>query len=484
MDSERHNKLEQIRALGINPYPYEFNVKNNAVDILKKHEKLEKETHTKDSVSVAGRIILLRRMGKASFGHLIDSTGKIQFYIKQDTVGEEIYKLWKLLDLGDIVGIEGTIFGTKTGEVTIEVKNLTLLSKALLPLPEKFHGLKDVEIRYRKRYVDLVVNPEVRETFIIRSKIVKAFREFLDEKGFLEVETPTLQPIYGGGNAKPFKTFHNEMKMDMYLRISNELYLKRLNTGGFDKVYEIVKDFRNEGVDTTHNPEFTQIEWYESYKDYFHGMNMFEQIVEFAAKKAIGTTKVEYNGHKIDLKAPWKRLRMVDAVKEYTGFDIEKASKEEIIIELKKHKIDFDDKASRGMLLQLFFEETCESKLIQPTIIYDHPIESTPLCKPLRNGDQMFIERFEPYIAGMEIGNSYSELNDPLLQRKYLEQQVERGKGGEEETHPMDEDFLEAVYQGMPPMSGVGIGIDRVTMILTGKSSIRDVIFFPAMKPE
>ena len=482
--AERKKKLDEIRAMGINPYPYSFEKKDDAAEILKKNKGLKAESHTKQEVSIAGRIVLLRMMGKASFAHVLDETGKIQIYVKQDNVGEKNYKLWKKLDLGDLIGVEGTIFATKTGEVTIEAKKVTLLAKALRPLPEKFHGLKDVEQRYRKRYVDLIVNPEVRETFVIRSRIIKAIREFLDSRGFLEVETPVLQPLYGGAAAKPFITYHNTLKQELYLRISNELYLKRLNVGGFEKVYEIVHDFRNEGIDTTHNPEFTQVEWYENYKDYKHGMKMFEQIVEYAAKKAIGTTKVEFDGHKIDLKAPWKRLRMVDACKEIAGFEIENKTKTEIQKEMTKRKIPFKKNMSRGELIVEFFEETCEDKLIQPTFIIDHPVESTPLCKPLRDGNKEFVERFEPYIAGMEMGNSYSELNDPILQRKFLEEQQKKLSEGDEEANPLDEDFLEAMEQGMPPMSGVGLGIDRIVMIITGNPSIRDIILFPAMKPE
>jgi lysyl-tRNA synthetase class 2 len=481
---ERHRKLNDIKEMGINPYPYEFDVKNSAKELLEKNKGLNPETKTKKKAVVAGRIVLLRRMGKASFAHLQDSTGKIQLYIKQDNVGVDSYKLWKLMDLGDIIGVEGNIFATKTGEVTIEVKELTLLAKSLRPLPEKYHGLKDVEQRYRKRYVDLIVNPEVRDTFIIRSKVIRTIRNFLDSKGFLEVETPTLQPLYGGAAARPFTTFHNTLKQKLYLRISDELYLKRLVVGGFDKVYEICKDFRNEGVDTSHNPEFTMLEWYEAYKDYNHGMEMFETLIETAAKNAIGTTKVKFGKHNIDLKAPWKRLRMVDAVKKYTDFEIEIATKEEIIKELKKRKIDHDPEMPRGNLVQLFFEETCEEHLIQPTFIIDHPVESTPLCKPLRKGDPMFIERFEPYIAGMEVGNSYSELNDPILQRKLMDREQMDLEKGNEEASPLDEDFIEAMEQGMPPMSGVGIGIDRIVMIISGSESIRDVIFFPAMRPE
>lgn len=482
--AERRKKLDEIRAMGINPYPYSYDKKDDAVEILKKNKGLKAETHTKQKVSIAGRIILLRKMGKASFAHILDQSGKIQIYVKQDLVGEQNYLLWKKLDLGDLVGVKGTVFATKTGEVTIQATEVTLLAKSLRPLPEKFHGLKDVEQRYRKRYVDLIVNPEVRETFIIRSKIIKAIREFLDSRGFLEVETPVLQPLYGGAAARPFITYHNTLKQQLYLRISNELYLKRLNVGGFEKVYEIVHDFRNEGVDTTHNPEFTQVEWYENYEDYNHGMKMFENIVEFAAKKSIGTTKVEFNGHKIDLKAPWKRLRMVDACKEIAGFEIENKTREEIQKEMTKRKIPFKKNMSRGELIVEFFENTCEESLIQPTFIIDHPVESTPLCKPLRDGNHDFVERFEPYIAGMEIGNSYSELNDPILQRKFLEEQQKKLSEGDDEANPLDEDFLEAMEQGMPPMSGIGLGIDRIVMVITGNSSIRDIIFFPAMKPE
>lgn len=480
---ERVRKLKEIQDKGINPYAYSFNKTHSSSELHEKYKDLQKAEETDDNCSFAGRIMQLRRMGKASFATVQDEFGRMQIYFQQDTLGKQEYKFLKKIDIGDIVGVEGTIFKTKTGELTIKVKRYKLLSKSIRPLPEKFHGLKDTELRYRQRYLDLIMNPEVKTVFKVRSAVTKAFREFLDSRGFIEVETPVLQPVYGGANAKPFETYHNALNMKLYLRISNELYLKRLIVGGFEKVYEFVHDFRNEGIDTTHNPEFTQIEWYEAYKDYKHGMKMFEEIISYAAKRVLGTTKIEFQGTRINLKPPWKRLRMVDAIKEYAKIDVLNMSREELLEYCKTEGIEFGSD-SWGMLVASIFEEKCESELIQPTFIIDHPIETTPLCKPLRSGDTRFVERFEPYINGWEVGNAYSELNDPILQKKLLEDQEERGRGGEDETHPMDTDFVKAIEHGMPPTSGVGVGFDRIIMLFTNNPSIRDVILFPTMKPK
>jgi len=478
---EKLRKLDELRKLGVEPYPYNYNKTHSTDDILSKHSKLNPEEITNDIVAVAGRIMTLRDMGKAAFCHIQDEFGKIQIYLRQDQLKN--FNILKLLDLGDIIGIKGKVFKTKTGEISVWAEELILLTKSVNPLPEKFHGLKDVETRYRQRYVDLITNPEARAIFKIRTAMVKSFRAYLDEKGFLEVETPTLQPIYGGANAKPFETFHNELKSKLFLRISNELYLKRLLVGGFEKVYEFVKDFRNEGIDTTHNPEFTQIEWYMAYADYNEGMKMFEEVVSKTAKEVLGTTKINYQGKEIDLEAPWKRMKMVDAIKEYSGLDVEKMSQQELLKHCKDEGIEYKSD-SKGMLIQAIFEAKCEEHLIQPTFIIDHPIETTPLCKTLRDGNKEFVERFEPYINGWEIGNAYSELNDPVLQKSLLLEQVERGRGGEEETHPMDDDFINAIEYGMPPTSGVGVGFDRLVMLFTNSASIRDVLLFPLLKPE
>jgi lysyl-tRNA synthetase class 2 len=420
-------------------------------------------------------------MGKASFGNIQDQSGQIQFYIREDDVGKNLYHIFKKLDLGDIIGVKGTIFRTKMGEISVYAEEFELLAKSVRPLPEKFHGLKDVEIRYRQRYLDLISNPEVKEIFVKRTEIIKAMREFLDSKGFLEVETPILQKIYGGANARPFKSFLHDLKMDIYMRISDELYLKRLVTGGFEKVYEIGKDFRNESIDRTHNPEFTVMECYWAYVDYNDMMKLTEEMIEFIAKKVLGKTKIEYQGNKIDLKAPWKRMTMKDSIKKFAEIDLDEYNDEELMDLLRNYNIGYEGDFSRGIATQLIFEELVETKLIQPIFITDHPRESTPLCK-LHRKHKDLIERFEPFICGMELGNSYTELNDPELQKELLEKQARELVKGTEEAHPMDEDFIKSVEFGMPPMGGLGIGVDRLIMILTDSASIRDVIFFPFMK--
>jgi lysyl-tRNA synthetase class 2 len=466
---DRYKKLEEIKKLGINPYPYRFDRKNTADEILKSPEKFKK-------IVVAGRIVSLRPMGKAAFAHILDHTGKIQFYIKEDDVGADSYKLFKLLDLGDIIGIEGEIFTTKTGETTIHTKKLTLLCKTLLPLPDKFHGIQDPDLIYRKRYLDLISDPEKKKVFETRAKIISAIREFLDSRKYIEVETPILQPVYGGAAATPFVTHHKELDMDLYLKISPELYLKRLIVAGFDRVYDLNNNFRNEGIDKTHNPEFTMIEWYRAHADYNDMMDEFEEIYKFVAKKVLGTTKINYQGTEIDFAKKWRRITMVDALEEFGGVNVDDMSDDELKELAEQYKIVFEGEVTRGVVISALFEEMVESKLIQPTFIINHPVESTPLCKPLRTGDSKFVERFEPFIAGMEVGNAYSELNDPILQRKFLMEQARE--------YPMDEDFVEAIETGMPPTGGVGLGIDRMVMILTDQKSIRDVILFPTMKPK
>ncbi len=479
--NERLKKLEDIKKLGINPYPYTFEKTHDTIAILDRFKKLKKEEKTKNKVSVAGRIVSLRRMGKASFAHLQDASGKIQFYIKEDDIGSTQYELFKKFDIGDIVGIHGTVFRTKMGEITIHCTQMTLLTKSIRPLPEKWHGLKDVEARYRNRHLDLISNPETKIIFIKRAQIVSSMRAFLDTKGFLEVETPVLQKIYGGANARPFKSFLHDLKMDVYLRISDELYLKRLIVGGFEKVYEISKDFRNESIDRTHNPEFTLMEAYAAYWDYEDVMKLTEQMVAFIAKQVNGTTKCVFKGKTINLQPPWQRLSMIDAIKKYAKINVTKLSDAEIQATLRNYNIEYEGDYTRGIAIQLLFEELCEDKLVGPVFIIDHPKETTMLCKTKRGNPQL-IERFEPYVAGMEIGNAYSELNDPLLQRQLLEEQARQLRAGSEEAHPMDEEFVQTLEVGMPPTGGVGISVDRITMILTGQESIRDVVFFPFMK--
>lgn len=510
----RLEELEEIKKLGFNPYPHRFDVTTSSKEVLESFVDLidEKEIELRKlkTVSVAGRIMTIRKMGKASFFHIKDDEGRIQIYIRKDDVGEKHYALFKLLDIGDIIGVKGFVFRTKMGEISIHTTSFELLTKSIQPLPvvkeeitesgEKiiYDAFSDVELRYRQRYIDLIVNENVKETFIKRTKIIQSIKRTLEKYNFLEVETPTLQSVYGGANAKPFVTYLRALDINLYLRISNELFLKRLVVGGFNRVYEFVRDFRNEGIDRTHNPEFTQVEWYQAYGDYFDSMNLFEEVVEQACIDIHGTTKITYQGVEIDFKRPWKRLKMADAIKEKTGLDILKMKKDEIISYMKSNNIEFDKNIShsKGLLIANLFEATCEESLVQPTFIIEHPIDTTPLCKPLREYsleqlDEMkkdseqviFAERFEPYIYKWELGNSYTELNDPILQRKLLDEQVERGRGGEEETHPLDEDFLNAIEVGMPPTTGVGLGVDRLVMLLTDSHTIRDVIFFPLMKP-
>ena len=510
----RLQALEEIKKLGINPYPYRFDVTSDSQEILSTYKDPVNDEETEQQkqkiVSVAGRIMAIRKMGKASFCHIKDESGKLQFYIRKDDVGEETYALFKLLDIGDIVGVKGFVFRTKMGEISVHAVSLELLAKSLQPLPvvkeevneagEKIvhDAFADVELRYRQRYIDLIVNDHVKETFIKRTKIIQSIKRTLEKYGFFEVETPTLQAVYGGANAKPFVTKHNALDLQLYLRISNELYLKRLIVGGFNRIYEFVRDFRNEGIDRTHNPEFTQVEWYQAYGDYNDSMELYEEVVEQACIEVNGKTNVEYQGTEIDFKRPWKRLKMADAIKEKTGLDVLNMTNADLVKYMKENGINPDPKIShiKGLVIANLFEAACEDMLVQPTFIIDHPIDTTPLCKPLREYSMqqleemkkdpekvIFTERFEPYVNKWELGNAYSELNDPILQRQLLEEQVERGRGGEEETHPLDEDFLNAIEVGMPPTTGVGLGVDRLVMLLTNSNTIRDVIFFPLMRP-
>ncbi len=481
LKSQRIQKLKNLLDQGINPYPYSFDQKNHASQILEEFKQLKSEEKTKKEVAIAGRVMTLRGMGKASFAHIQDGSGKIQIYVKEEEIGKEVYKLFSKLDLGDIIGVKGTVFRTQKGEISIWVKSLELLCKSIRSLPEKWHGLKDTEIRYRDRSMDLIVNPEVKEVFIKRTKIIDSIRNFLNQKEFLEVETPILQPIYGGAAAKPFKSHLNDLKMDVYLRVSNELYLKRLIVGGFERVYEFAKDFRNEGIDSTHNPEFTQIEIYQSYADFHDMMGLVEDLYVNAARTINGNTKINFKGHVIDVKKPWRVLTMKEAIKVHAKIDLDKLKDNEIKETLKKNKILLEGEFSRGKAMQALFESIVEEKLIQPTFITEHPRESTPLCKGSRSSPEL-VERFEPFIAGLELANGYSELNDPILQRKLLEDQAKELNAGNQEANPMDEEFVQAIELGMPPTGGVGIGIDRMTMILTGKDSIKDVILFPFMK--
>ena len=477
----RRDKLADLQEQGKNPFEItKFNRTNTAGEIKANYEKFEQK-----DVTVAGRIIAKRIMGKASFCTIQDSDEKIQSYVSINDLGEESYKAFKTYDIGDIIGITGFVFKTRTEEISVHAKEVTLLSKSLRPLPEKFHGLKDMDLRYRQRYVDLIMNPEVKETFILRSKIIKEIRNILDEKGYLEVDTPMLNTISGGATAKPFITHHNALNIDMYLRIATELNLKRLIVGGYDKVYEMGRIFRNEGMDQKHNPEFTSIELYAAYQDYHDMMDITEELFSKVAQRVLGTTKITYQGQEIDLKPGWKRISMIDAIKEVTGIDFNEIQTDEEAVALaKERKIEIPDKTkeTRGDVISLFFEEYVEETLIQPTFVYDYPIEISPLAKRCPK-DKRMTERFEAFIGGREYGNAFSELNDPIDQYERFKKQVEARDAGDEEAGMMDEDYIQALEIGLPPTGGLGIGIDRMIMLLTDAATIRDVLLFPTMKP-
>ncbi|MFH0992258.1 MAG: lysine--tRNA ligase [bacterium] len=486
----RREELEELKKLGINPYPTGFARKHYSLQVIQDF----KDDAPQRIVTVAGRILSLRRMGKASFCHILDAQGKIQIYLKKDDLGT-MYDAFKLLDIGDIIGVKGFVFRTKMGEISLHTQELTLLSKSLRPLPivkEKvdeqgnkvtYDPFSDKELRYRQRYVDLVVNPEVREVFIKRAKIISSIREFLDEKGYLEVETPVLQPIYGGASARPFIAHHNALDIDLYLRIADELYLKRLIVGGFDGVYEISKDFRNEGMDRTHNPEFTMLELYVAYKDYQWMMELTEQMVYHVAMTVNGKPTAMVDGKEIDFTPPWKRVTMFDAIKQYTGKELRGKSEQELRTIAKELHLEVEPSMGAGAIIDEIFGEKVEHHLIQPTFITDYPLEMSPLAK-IHRSEPGVVERFEAIVNGHEMCNAFSELNDPLDQRARFEDQMKLRDRGDEEAQVLDEDFLRALEYGMPPTAGLGIGIDRLAMLLTNKNSIRDVIFFPQMKPE
>ncbi len=475
----RRDKLRELQEMGKDPFLIEkYDYTHHSTTIAEKFEELEGK-----EVSVAGRLMSRRGHGKVSFMDLYDSEGKIQIFAKYDALGEEGYKSLDYLDLGDIIGVKGTVFKTKAGEVSVQASEITLLSKSLQILPEKFHGLKDTDLRYRQRYVDLLVNPSVRQTFVLRTKIIKAVRDFLDRRGFLEVETPILGSIAGGAAARPFLTHHNTLDIDMSLRIANELYLKRLIVGGFEKVYEMGKMFRNEGMDYKHNPEFTNIELYQAYVDMEEMMSITENMVSEVAQKVLGTMKINYQGTEIDLTPPWRRLDMEEAIKEYAGVDFSTIETNEAAFEVaKKHKIEIKPNFERGHIISEMFEKYCEEKLVQPTFITGHPVEISPLAKKDPK-DSRKTRRFEAFVNTWELANAFSELNDPLDQRARFEEQIQQKNKGDDEAHPMDTDFINAIEVGLPPTGGLGIGIDRMIILLTDQPSIRDVILFPTMKP-
>ena len=475
----RRAKLKDLQERDNDPFKIvKYDVMHSAKYILDNFESLEGQ-----NTSIAGRLMSKRGMGKAGFCDLQDRDGKIQLYVKKDEVGEESYELFKKYDIGDIVGVKGEIFRTHKGEISIKVREITLLSKSLLPLPEKWHGLKDTDLRYRQRYVDLIVNPDVKNTFILRSKIIKAIRKFLDDRGFLEVDTPLLNTIPGGATARPFITHHNTLDLDMYLRIAPELYLKRLIVGGMEKVYEMGRMFRNEGMSVKHNPEFTMMEVYEAYNDYKGMMELTESLISTVAMETLGTTKIAYQGQEIDLTPPWNRLSMIEAVKKYADVDFDNIkTDEEAKAAAEAKKVHVKAGMTRGEILSLLFEEFAESNLIQPTFIYDYPVEISPLTKRKPDHPEL-TERFEFFITGREMGNAYSELNDPIDQKQRFLSQVEKRDSGDEEANMMDEDYVTALEYGMPPTGGLGIGVDRLIILLTDSASIRDILLFPTMKP-
>ncbi|AOZ92783.1 lysine--tRNA ligase [Paenibacillus crassostreae] len=481
----RHNKLDELRGMGLDPFGKKYNRTHNAGELVAEydqfsHDELEEKAI---DVCVAGRIMAKRGMGKAIFAQIQDLSGKIQIYVRQDSVPEVKFNAFRLFDLGDIIGVKGQMFKTKTGETTIKVEDVEILSKSLYPLPDKFHGLKDVELRYRQRYVDLMMNPEVQQTFVMRSRIIQSMRRYLDSLGYLEVETPTLHTIAGGAAAKPFMTHHNALDMDMYMRIAIELHLKRLIVGGLEKVYEIGRVYRNEGVSTRHNPEFTMIELYEAYADYHDIMNLTESMVAHIAQEVLGTTVIDYQGQAIDLTPTWRRVSMVDAVKEVTGVDFSVHMTDEEARNLaKEHKVPVEAHNKFGHIVNEFFEQFVEETLIQPTFITGHPVEISPLAK--RNEeDPRFTDRFELFVVAREHANAFTELNDPIDQRQRFESQLLEREQGNDEAHEMDDDFIRALEYGMPPTGGLGIGIDRLVMLLTNSASIRDVLLFPHMRP-
>ena len=476
----RKEKLDKLKEEGNNPFEVtKFNRTHTSKQIRDNYDELEN-----NDVTIAGRLMAKRIMGKASFCHVQDSEGKIQSYVSINDLGEESYKKFKEFDIGDIIGITGFVFKTRTGEISIHAKEVTLLTKSLRPLPEKFHGLKDNDLRYRQRYVDLIVNPEVKETFILRSKILKEIRDFMDKKGYMEVETPALTTVATGDSARPFTTHHNTLDLDMYLRIAPELNLKRLIVGGIDKVFEIGKNFRNEGMDIKHNPEFTNMEFYSAYEDYNDMMNITEELISTVAKNVLGTTKIKYGEDEIDLTPGWKKITMIDSIKEVCGVDFNKIKSDEEAQKLAKEKgVEYQDiKNTRGHILNEFFETFVEKTLIQPTFIMDYPVEVSPLTKRKKENPEL-VERFELFIGGREYANAYSELNDPIDQYERFMKQVEAKEKGDEEAGGMDEDFVNALEIGLPPTGGEGIGLDRLIMLLTNSASIRDVLLFPTMKP-
>ena len=480
---QRKEKLNEIRKAGIDPYPHQYAPTHTTLEIREQYDDVTETPDETHRVTIAGRIMTKRDHGKSSFVNLQDSTGQIQIYVRRDGVGTDSYMVYRRFDVGDIIGASGVVFRTRTGELTVLVDSVELLSKSIRPLPEKWHGLQDKQTRYRQRYADLIMNPEVKEVFVQRTKIVQAIRDMLNERDFIEVETPVLQPIYGGASARPFTTYHNTLDQALYLRIANELYLKRLIVGGFDRVYEFSKDFRNEGMDRDHNPEFTMLELYQAYADYKEIMELTENLIAQTVEKLHGTTKITYQEQEIDFTPPWERMSMIESIQKYSSFDPESLSAHELHSTAVDSGIELEGDEPRGEIIAELFDVFVESKLIQPTFVYDYPIEVSPFAKKKPENPE-FVERFEFFISGMELGNAFSELNDPIDQRQRFMEQASNLAKGDEEAFMVDEDYLRALEYGMPPTGGLGIGIDRLTMLLTDQYSIRDVILFPQMRPE
>ena len=480
---QRREKLEEIRQLGVDPYAYKYSPTHTTQEIREQFVEVRDQPDETKSVRVAGRIMTKRDHGKSGFAHLQDASGRLQIYVRQNAVGEAAYQVYRKLDVGDVIGADGPVFRTRTGEITVLVNEVELLAKSLRPPPEKWHGLQNKETRYRQRYADLMMNPEVMQVFINRTRMVQAVREYLNQDGFIEVETPILQPVYGGATARPFTTHHNALDMPLYLRIANELYLKRLIVGGFDRVYEFSKDFRNEGIDHDHSPEFTMIELYQAYADYEDMMCLTENLLAHTAQTVLGTTQITYKGDSISLDPPWRRLTMIESIKEEAGIDVDQLADEELRDAVLNTGVDLEAAAPRGKLIAELFEAHVEPNLVQPTFIYDYPIEISPFAKKKRGSDR-FVERFEFFIARMEMGNAFSELNDPIDQRERFIEGAKKGENSDEDALMIDEDYLRALEYGMPPTGGLGFGIDRLAMLLMDQTSIRDVILFPQMRPE
>ena len=480
----RREKLHALKDKGIDPFGKKFERSHQAIELKEQYGEFTKEELEEKNifVSIAGRIMTKRGKGKAGFAHIQDLSGQIQIYVRKDSVGENQYEIFDMADLGDLVGVKGTVFKTKVGELSVKATEFVLLTKALRPLPDKYHGLKDIEQRYRQRYLDLIMNPDSKNTFITRSKIIQSMRRYLDSHGYLEVETPMMHSIAGGAAARPFITHHNALDMPLYMRIAIELHLKRLIVGGLEKVYEIGRVFRNEGVSTRHNPEFTMLELYEAYADFHDIMELTENMIAHIAQEVLGTTTIQYDEYEVDLKPKWKRLHMVDAIKEYTNVDFwNVTSAEEARALAEEHGVEINENMQYGHIVNEFFEQKVEDKLIQPTFIYGHPVEISPLAKK-NEADPRFTDRFELFIVGREHANAFTELNDPIDQRERFEAQLKEREQGNDEAHMMDEDFIEALEYGMPPTGGLGIGIDRLVMLLTNSPSIRDVLLFPQMR--